>query len=68
MNQEPSAVLISVHKKYSDQIFEGTKKFEFRKNKLGKNTKRIYVYESKSDIKDKLIGYFLTDENIKKCH
>lgn len=66
MNQESSAVLISIHKKYSDKIFEGTKKFEFRKNKLGKNTKRIYVYESKSDIKDKLIGYFLTDENIKK--
>lgn len=65
-NDISNAILISIYKKYSDKIFEGTKKFEFRKNKLGQNTKRIYVYESKSKIKDKIIGYFLTDDNIEK--
>ena len=66
MITKSDAVLISIHKEYSDKIFNGIKRFEFRKKDIGKNTKRIYVYESRSNINDKILGYFLTSENIEK--
>lgn len=57
MKQEQMKVLLSIKPKYADLIFEGTKKFEFRR-RIFKNTdiKTILVYAS-SPIK-KVIGEF----------
>lgn len=61
-----TTVVTSIKKEYSDKIFSGIKKYEFRKKILGKDTDRIYVYESRSKIKDKIVGYFDTEPVTKK--
>lgn len=57
-------VILSIKPKYAKRIFDGTKKFEFRKRIFKKpNVDTIIVYAT-SPVK-KLVGYFLIDEIIK---
>lgn len=58
-------VLISIKTKYVKQIFNGTKKYEFRKKTIGNDNlnKKIYVYSSKDE--KAIIGYIVIDKIIK---
>lgn len=42
-----SAIIISIHKKYSDQLFNGTKNYEFRKSIPKKPITSLLVYEAR---------------------
>lgn len=54
------AVLLSIKPEYAHKIFEGTKKYEFRKNIFkDKSVKRIIVYSSSPE--RKVIGEFEID-------
>lgn len=55
-------ILLSIKPKYADQIFAGTKKYEFRRKFPIGVKNRVLVYSS-SPIK-KVIGYFDTGEII----
>lgn len=46
MHSVPYAVLISIFPLYSNQIFEGSKKIEFRKKNFSSNIKKIVVYST----------------------
>ena len=46
MHSVPYAVLISIFPLYSNQIFEGSKKIEFRKKNFSKDIKKIVVYST----------------------
>ena len=46
MHPVPYAVLISIFPLYSNQIFEGSKKIEFRKRNFSKDIKKIVVYST----------------------
>jgi len=47
MKQKPTRVLLSIKPKYADLIFNGTKKFEFRRNIFKEpNIKTVVVYAS----------------------
>lgn len=46
MHIVPYAVLISIFPLYSNQIFEGSKKIEFRKKIFSKNIKKVVVYST----------------------
>ena len=46
MHSGPYAVLISIFPLYSNQIFEGSKKIEFRKKNFSSNIKKIVVYST----------------------
>ena len=65
MNNQ-TTILTSIIKEYADKILDGSKKYEFRKKTLGTKTDRIYIYESRSNIKDKIVGYFDTEPVSKK--
>jgi predicted transcriptional regulator len=57
-------VILSIKPKYAKRIFNGTKKYEFRKRIFkNKNIDIIIVYAT-SPVK-KLVGYFLIDKIIK---
>jgi predicted transcriptional regulator len=57
-------VILSIKPKYAKRIFNGTKKYEFRKRIFKKpNVDTIIVYAT-SPVK-KLVGYFLIDDIIK---
>lgn len=49
-----STILLSIKPEYSKRIFEGTKKYEFRKHLAKKGVKKIIVYSSFPD--KKVIG------------
>lgn len=51
-------ILISIHKKYCDKLISGEKKVEFRKKIPKENVDKVFIYESRSKRKCKLIGYF----------
>ncbi len=55
-------LLMSIKTKYANQIFNGTKTFEFRRKSIGdKNcNKKIYVYSSEKD--KAIIGYMIVDK------
>ncbi len=54
------AVLLSIKPEYAYKIFEGTKKYEFRKNIFkDKSVKRVIVYSSYPE--QKVIGEFEID-------
>lgn len=64
MKQEPMKVLLSIKPKYADLIFNGTKKFEFRRSIFKQqNIKTILVYSS-SPVQ-KVIGEFQVEEILK---
>lgn len=46
MHIVPYAVLISIFPLYSNQIFEGSKKIEFRKKIFSKDIKKVVVYST----------------------
>lgn len=46
MHSEKYAVLISIFPVYANQIFEGTKKIEFRKKIFSSDIKKIVVYST----------------------
>lgn len=54
--------IFSIHKKFSDLIFDGTKPWEFRniRTKLEAGDK-VYIYETKSGGCGKVVGYFVVD-------
>lgn len=58
-------LLLSIKTKYANQIFNGTKKFEFRRKSIGdKNcNKKIYIYSSEED--KAIIGYINVDKILK---
>ena len=58
-------LLMSIKTKYANQIFDGTKKFEFRRRSIGdKNcNKKIYIYSSEED--KSIIGYIIVDRILK---
>lgn len=61
-----NVVLLPIIKEYSDKIFDGEKLYEFRKSSFKKLVDTVVVYESRSNIKDKIVGYFTVDlENSK---
>lgn len=55
-------ILISIHKKYCDKIISGEKKVEFRKKVPKEGIEKVFVYETRSKRKCKLIGYFTIKE------
>lgn len=50
------AILLSIHPRFADQIFSGTKRIEFRKRNVPAEIDRVFVY-STSPIST-IIGYF----------
>lgn len=40
-------ILLPIRKEYSDKIFSGIKKYEFRKSLFSENIEKILVYESR---------------------
>lgn len=58
-------LLMSIKTKYANEIFAGTKKFEFRRKSIGdKNCyKKIYIYSSEED--KAIIGYIMVDKILK---
>ncbi len=55
-------LLMSIHTKYANDIFNGKKKYEYRKSTIGDNNlnKKIYVYSSGID--KAIIGYIIVDK------
>lgn len=62
--KEDNLILMSIMSYYARQIFDGTKKFEFRKSplRISDLNKQIYVYSAKQD--KAIIGSF----KVKKIH
>ena len=58
-------LLMSIKTKYANQIFNGTKKFEFRRKSIGNKNcnKKIYIYSSEEE--KAIIGYMIVDEILK---
>ena len=56
------SLLMSIKTQYINQIFAGTKKYEFRRKSIGKNNcnKKIYIYSSKED--KAIVGYIIIDK------
>ena len=42
----PEAVLMSIHPQYAEAIFNGKKRFEFRKKRFRRNVSRMFVYST----------------------
>lgn len=54
-------LLMSIKTKHANKIFEGTKKFEFRRKSIGEKNcnKKIFIYSSEED--KAIIGYIIVD-------
>ena len=61
------SIIMSIHKKWNDAIFNGTKEYEFRKN-IGVNDwkdKTVYIYETKKNKgTGKIVGEFIIEDII----
>ena len=57
-----ATILISIHKQYSDALFNGTKKFEFRKSAPKQKIDKILVYESKGC--GKIVGELIIEDTL----
>lgn len=55
-------LLMSIKTKYANQIFEGTKKYEYRRRSIKEENlnKKIFIYSSEID--KKIVGYIIVDE------
>lgn len=55
-------VLISIKTKYTNQIFAGTKIYEYRRKSIGEKNcnKKIFVYSSEED--RAIVGYIIVDK------
>lgn len=53
---------MSIKTKYANQIFKGTKKYEYRRRSIkeGNLNKKIFIYSSEID--KKIVGYIIVDE------
>ena len=62
---ENELILMSIKTKYANLIFNGTKKYEYRRKSIGdKNcNKKIYIYSSGED--KSIIGYIIVDKILK---
>ena len=62
MEQE---LLMSIKTRYANQIFNGTKVYEYRRKSIGdKNcNKKIYIYSSEED--KMIVGYIVVDKILK---
>jgi len=56
------AILLSVHPRFADKIFDGTKRIEFRKLNIPTDIDRVFVY-STSPI-SAILGYFDVEKTI----
>ena len=55
-------LLMSIKTKYANQIFAGTKKYEFRRKSIGEKNchKKIYIYSSEEE--KTIVGYIVVDK------
>ena len=60
--KENEILLMSIKTKYANQIFTGTKEYEFRRKSIGKKNchKKIYIYSSGEE--KAIIGYIIVDK------
>lgn len=58
-------ILISIKTKYANQIFDGTKLYEYRRKSIGEKNcnKKIFVYSSSEE--KAIIGYIIVDKILK---
>ena len=58
-------LLMSIKTRYANQIFNGTKNYEYRRKSIGdKNcNKKIYIYSSEED--KMIVGYIIVDKILK---
>ena len=61
---EKDFLLMSIKTKFAEQIFNGTKKYEFRKKTIGEENigKIVFIYSAQND--KKIIGYIIFSEII----
>lgn len=57
-------ILMSIKTKYANQIFNGTKKYEYRRRTIGEKNlgKKIYIYSS--EIEKAIVGYIIVNKII----
>ena len=62
--KENELLLMSIKTKYANQIFSGTKEYEFRRKSIGEKNicKKIYIYSSEEE--KAIIGYIIVDKII----
>ena len=55
-------ILISIKTKYANQIFNGTKLYEYRRKSIGEKNcnKKIFVYSSEEE--KAIVGYIVVDK------
>ena len=55
-------ILISIKTKYANQIFNGTKLYEYRRKSIGEKNcnKKIFVYSSEEE--KAIVGYIIVDK------
>lgn len=60
--KENELLLMSIKTKYANQIFAGTKEYEFRRKSIGKKNchKKIYIYSSQEE--KAIVGYIIVDK------
>ena len=65
MHNDNKVLLMSIKSIYANQIFNGTKKYEFRRKSLGESNldKKIYIYSSQKD--KAIVGYFFVSRILK---
>ena len=57
-------ILMSIKTKYANQIFNGTKKYEYRRRSIGEKNlgKKIFIYSSEKE--KAIVGYIIVDDII----
>ena len=60
--KENELLLMSIKTKYANQIFAGTKEYEFRRKSIGEKNcyKKIYIYSSEEE--KVIVGYIIVDK------
>ena len=55
-------LLISIKTKYSNQIFNGTKVYEYRRKSIGEKNNNIKIYVYSSEQEKAIVGYIVIDK------
>lgn len=58
MKKSYTSVLLPIKKEYVDKIISGEKGIEFRKSKFKESIERVFIYESGTKKKNKIVGMF----------
>lgn len=58
MKKGYTSVLLPIKKEYVDKIISGEKGIEFRKSKFKESIERVFIYESGTKKKNKIVGMF----------